>query len=477
MSARLALLVALGPVAACSPRSRPPAPDPVLASTVEGASTPVDAALRTPTMAPGSRALALHALSRPEWIHFNQHEIEDLWMAAGAFDSEERALVSRSERAAAMHWLTTEPPSADDVRFEDPRSVFEYLWKSVPPVAIVYPTEQYYYYRFDLRQRSVGGNIRLVDADRGILHIGYFDRADQAKSHYAPMGAEHDVHIERLEEGRYRVRHAGREVEFVLARRALGCGGPPTLLKHESCITGVLDESGIPLKMVYDSIHRSFSFVLNEGIPAIDPLVPVEGTDGRFLFDRRTEFVFYADARARRRLLVAVSSRNVYENNYFDGPFDQVPPRLALKEKLEAAYPYLKLDPIDAHGNFTRREGQRVAISPYLDYASLDDAVAELGRREKGAVLPSQKWAALTYENKRDFHRTLARSGGGAGPDHRIYVSQGWPANHTLARSQAWPASHRSDQSSGWAANAEAAAQPGGTPTAGLPPPSGASAR
>ena len=293
-------------------------------------------------------------------------------------------------------------------------------------------------------------------------------RGDQARAHHLALSAEHEVRIERLDEGRYRVRHAGREVEFVLARRALACAGPPALLKHETCITGVLDESGVPLKMVYDSVHRSFSFVVNGAIAPIDALVSIEGTHGRYVLDRRTDFVFYADTRARRTLLVGVASRNVYENNYFDGPFDQVPPRLQLKDRLEAAYPYLRMDPIDAHGNFTHKEGQRVAISPYLDYASLDDAVAELSRREKRAVLPSQKWAALTYESKKDFHRTLAARETGPDADHRVYVSQGWPANHALARSQAWPASHERSRSSGWPANADASTQPGGVPSSGL---------
>lgn len=414
------------------------------------------------------REEALRTLARPGWIELNQHEIEDLWLAAGAFDPEERARASRAERAAAAWWLEHDPPSADAVRFEDPRSVFEYVWSSLPPVAIVYPTEQYYYYRFQLRQRAVAGNLRLVDADQGILHLGYFDRGDQARAHHLALSAEHEVRIERLDEGRYRVRHAGREVEFVLARRALACAGPPALLKHETCITGVLDESGVPLKMVYDSVHRSFSFVVNGAIAPIDALVSIEGTHGRYVLDRRTDFVFYADTRARRTLLVGVASRNVYENNYFDGPFDQVPPRLQLKDRLEAAYPYLRMDPIDAHGNFTHKEGQRVAISPYLDYASLDDAVAELSRREKRAVLPSQKWAALTYESKKDFHRTLAARETGPDADHRVYVSQGWPANHALARSQAWPASHERSRSSGWPANADASTQPGGVPSSGL---------
>ena len=117
-----------------------------------------------------------------------------------------------------------------------------------------------------------------------------------------------------------------------------------------------------------------------------------------------------------------------------------------------------------------------MAISPYLDYSSLDDAVTELRGREKSAVLPSQRWAALTYESKRDFHRTLARRATEDVAGHRVYVSQGWPANHVLALSQAWPASHVRAQSSGWPANADATVQPGGIPSSGLAAPPAAAA-
>jgi hypothetical protein len=353
---------------------------------------------------------ALHSVSRPGWITFNQHDIEDLWLAAHAFDAAEEALVREADRTAAAYWEGHGPPSISAVRFEDPRSVFDYLFQSLPPLAVVYPTATYYGYRFTLGRHEVTGNLRFVDADSGILHIGYVDQRDRSRVHHATLGAAEGVEVQRLAEGRYRVRHHDREVEFQLGQRALGCEGPPLLLAEETCLSGVLDESGIPLKLVYDASRAAFSFVLNEAIPRVAPLVPIEGTRGRYLLDRRTQFVFLADGRAHRTLLVAVAARNVDENNDFDGPFDQVPPGLVLQDKLEAAYPYLRWDPIDRHGRFLQREGQRVAISPYLAYRSLDAAIAELRRREQGAALPGARWAALTYEPKRDFHRTLAAS-------------------------------------------------------------------
>jgi len=353
---------------------------------------------------------AFHSVSRPGWITFNQHDIEDRWLAAHAFDAAEEALVRRADRTAAAYWQGHGPPSISAVRFEDPRSVFDYLFESLPPLAIVYPTATYYGYRFTLGRHQVAGNLRFADADAGILHIGYVDQRDRSKVHHAALGAAEGVEVQRLAEGRYRVRHREREVEFQLAQRALGCQGPPLLLAEETCLSGVLDESGIPLKLLYDAGRAAFSFVLNEAIPRVAPLVPIEGTRGRYLLDRRTEFVFFADGRAHRTLLVAVAARNVDANNDFDGPFDQVPPGLVLQEALEAAYPYLRWDPIDRHGRFLQRLGQRVAISPYLAYRSLDGAIAELRRREQGAALPAARWAALTYEPKRDFHRTLAGS-------------------------------------------------------------------
>jgi hypothetical protein len=414
------------------------------------------------------REEALRTLARAGWIQLNQHEIEDLWLAAGAFDPEERARASRAERAAAAWWLQHDPPSADAVRFEDPRSVFEYVWSSLPPVAIVYPTEQYYYYRFQLRQRAVAGNLRLVDADQGILHLGYFDRGDQARAHHLALSAEHEVWIERLDEGRYRVRHAGREVEFVLARRALACAGPPALLKHETCITGVLDESGVPLKMVYDSVHRSFSFVVNGAIAPIDALVSIEGTHGRYVLDRRTDFVFYADTRARRTLLVG----------------GRVAERLReqlLRRSLRsgAATP--------------AAEGQargRVSLPPDGPHRRPRELHAQ--GRSAGRHLPVSR---LRVARRRRGRAVAAREAGRApepevgGADLR--EQEGLPPNPRRARDRArrrpprlrqpglageprprqepgLAASHERSRSSGWPANADASTQPGGVPSSGL---------
>jgi hypothetical protein len=466
-----AALVAAGLALGCSPASA------TIARTAPPPETPTIAprpAVQSPDLEP-TRAAALRVLGRPEWIAFNQHEIEDLWLAAGAFDAEERRLVDESARTAAAYYLTHEPPNAAEVHFEDTQAILRYVFESVPPVAIVYPTEMYYYFSFPLRERMVAGNLRFVDAEQGILHIGYFDKAAQSRSQHAALSKADGVVVQVVSQGSYRVTYRDREVLFILAQRSLRCGTSPKLLRTETCITGVLDDSGIPMELIYDGIHHAFFFVLNEAFPPIDPLVPIEGGGNRYLYSRRTDFVFFNDVRERRKLLVAVAARNVYENNYFDGPFDQVPPRLELKGKLEAAYPYLKSDPIDAHGNFLNREGQRVAISPYLDYQSLDEAVAELKSRERRGVLPAQKWAALTYESKRDFHKTLAARAATAQSEHRVYMSQGWPANHYLQSSNAWPAEHRQAESATWPANADASGKlaTGNAPAVPAAPPGG----
>jgi hypothetical protein len=95
------------------------------------------------------------------------------------------------------------------------------------------------------------------------------------------------------------------------------------------------------------------------------------GNDVNFLVGQSSRFVFLEEN--GRDILVGVHKANIESNNYYDGPFDQVPPRLELQEMLEAAYPYVKeRGGIDRHGNFKSLTGNRVAISPYLQYESLN---------------------------------------------------------------------------------------------------------
>lgn len=119
------------------------------------------------------------------------------------------------------------------------------------------------------------------------------------------------------------------------------------------------------------------------------------GMDSRFIF-------FHADDRL---VLVGVLSDNVVRNNYYDGPFDQVPPDLKIKSELESVYPYVKLrGGIDLHGNFILQHGMRVAISPYIVYSDTSEFVREVSRRIQLAKRKrTSVLSELVYEWKSDF--------------------------------------------------------------------------
>jgi hypothetical protein len=237
----------------------------------------------------------------------------------------------------------------------------------------------------------------------------------------------------------------------VLPVRALAQPSTLEVLEHEEFVTGVLDESGVPLSLLFNDLTGGFYYILNEEIGATERLIPVEG-DENCLIGERTRFVYLREPEFGRTLLVGVDAANIQANNYFDGPFDQVPPRLQIKEKLERAYPYTLLrGGIDDHGNFRELEHQRVAISPYQTYQSVAAAAESIREHIAEALLPSERWDRLTYESKRRSPTTQAAMNEGI--DVPQYVAQGWPANHWGYTSALWPATHQAAHSGLWPAN------------------------
>ncbi|MCC6662019.1 MAG: hypothetical protein IT437_14175 [Phycisphaerales bacterium] len=359
----------------------------------------------------------------------------------------------RLARAASM-----EPtgPLDGSVDFEDPLSILRSVLRNAPGKAVVYPTETYYYYRLYAGPRLVSGNLRLLDAGIGVLHMGYFDAHEPWRTRAASLSGADGVVVTPAGERSYRVAFEGRSVVFTLSGQSGAHPRRSPLTENEELVSAIWDESGVRFWLVYNNSLNSFYYVLDEDVPLTEPLATIPTLPGLEV-GLRTGFVLYHDTGAGRRLLVGVRQRSVRDNDYFDGPFDQVPPRLPIKERLEAAYPYVKLrGGIDAHGNFVEQPGVRVAISPYAEYTDLDEFASLLGQRldliERAHGTAADRWLTLTYDSKRDFHRHLeARAGA-----HVIYVSQGWPANHLGVTSYQWPDRHAADQSAAWAPNHQA---------------------
>ncbi len=267
------------------------------------------------------------------------------------------------------------------LKIDDPKAVFSALLRSLPARVKVYPTESYYYFSFHHAGVAYAGNIRLDAQARreGKLYFAYFRAATQqhgdGEGHRAVLGAADGVDIKEVARLAWRVRHAGTSVVFAL--NDLSKVAPPAgaLAKSENFIGPVFDESGLRFFLAFDQRRNDFLFILDETVTVTDDLSPTESADD-LLLGRRTGFLFAVDKTHRaRKVLVGVYGGNVALNNYFDGPFDQLPDTFIKGDALRAAIirrqPELK-GRIDRFGNLADGEN-RVLIAPYATYHEPED--------------------------------------------------------------------------------------------------------
>jgi len=381
-------------------------------------------------------------------FEFNQALLDRWW--GGSQRDAQRGFIPP---ATAAH---PQSPEAE-ARFDEPATILRAVLSMAPEDPVVYPSEQYFYYEFPLRDRLVAGNLRFTSADEGALHVGYFDRHDQRAVRAALFSASEGVMVHSEEGGgRVRVRYGDVERVFTLDRSWMRPPPGLSLLEGERRVTGVLDESGFAFSLLHHEATNALYYVLDEDRPLPDRLAPVRGSEGRLLVGVRSRFVFLEEADLDRLILIGVRRDHVRRKTYFDGPFDQIPPHLPIRSLLESVYPYVALrGGIDEHGVFRDLPGQRVAISPYQAYSDLDSLRQfldlSLDQEQGGPAL----WYLLTYEEKRDFHRRLASVGPGATPRvvHALDRSAAWPANHEGGISRGWAEDHEADLSRSWPPN------------------------
>lgn len=265
---------------------------------------------------------------------------------------------------------------------DDVGEVFWFVFSSLPAEVTVYPTENYYYFEFLQDGVSYAGNIRLdvADRDQGIVHFAYFRPKrpwqDRDLTRYAPLGLGDGVAVEKLAGLVYRVAYRGKQVTFRLNDLRDVRPPPDAVLPAEEYLGPVFDESGTRLYFLYNRDLKRFLYILDEagagaGALSADPAISALEVDSR------TGFVFYADPIVPRRVLVAVSDDNTDANNYFDGPFDQLPDNFmapgALREAAVDAWPSLE-GMLDQYGHFIDESiGGRILIDPYWGYRTLAD--------------------------------------------------------------------------------------------------------
>lgn len=281
----------------------------------------------------------------------------------------------------------------------DKTEMLRFVLKTLPDRVKVFPTENYYYFGFYAGGVRYAGNIRLdaSDRDKGVLHFAYFIDTVSWRPEfpvtYALMGVPEGVKIEKVEPFLYRVTFGDRSVLFEL--NDLSKVTPPegVLGPGEKFLGPVFDESGIRFFLVFNSRLKLFHYILDETVKVPDELTRAKATD-RILIGTRTGFAFYRDAQRERKILIGVYEGNTLSNNYFDGPFDQLPDNFLKGDELLQAIlevaPNLKGTLDRFGGSFDGSE--RFLIAPYASYLAEAD------------LLPIHQCAAGRRGKKEDYY-------------------------------------------------------------------------
>lgn len=278
--------------------------------------------------------------------------------------------------------LMDEVRAAPDIDIADKLAVFRLVMKSLPAEVKVYPTENYFYFWFHHNGIKYAGNLRFdaEDRDQGIVHFNYFkdftpwqrDEADYSSE----LSTKDGVTVSKTGPLSYDVSVAGTTVRFKL--NDLSQVKPPegAVQKGETYLGPIFDESGMRFFLVFHEELKTFLYIMDESPPAADQF-NLSSVSDRITIGIRTGFAYYDDRFANRKILAGVNVFNTSVNNYYDGPFDQLPDNFiqgdALKRAILLASPEME-GSIDRFGNSPDGE-TRYLIAPYLQY----EDEAELG--------------------------------------------------------------------------------------------------
>ncbi len=291
----------------------------------------------------------------------------------------------------------------------DPKAVFGLVFSNLADEVVVYPSENYYYFTLDFQGRTVWGSIALFadDREKGVVHFGYSERVDKLRQPCFPVrggsaafAAEDGLTVRKLNDFAYAVSFEGNTRVFKLNELGLA---PPTrakLTSDEVFVAPTFDESGLKFFLIFNQAENHVYWVLDEDSYVAEHFRPY--SDDVVIGDR-TEFAFYVDRLNDRKILVGVEGLNVLQNNWYDGPFDQLPDnyvrtgQLNLRQFLERAFPSTK-GQIDDYGNYREWPGARVAVTPYRVYFAKEEVLDTVASCRTSSLSASKFYSCITEQ-------------------------------------------------------------------------------
>lgn len=271
------------------------------------------------------------------------------------------------------------------INFKNPLDVFEYVFTNLNVEITIYPTENYYYFEFTASGRRMKGNLALFanTRDKGLLNFSYEEATEYLKSDSlsidvaVTLSISDGVLVSKLSDFKYTINFKDRTVLVNLNDKGFLPSPNDHLMPCEIYVGPSFDESGLKFYLIFNKEYKHLYWVLNEA--DFVPETFILYTD-EILIGKRTEFAFYRDTLMKRKVLFGVKFENVYKNNWYDGPFDQLPDnfiktgQVALKQYLEEYDPTCK-GKIDEYGHEIGKDDYRVAVSSYLIYKNRTDLI------------------------------------------------------------------------------------------------------
>ena len=262
--------------------------------------------------------------------------------------------------------------------FLDIMLVFEHVLSSLADDVTVYPTENFFYFEFTYAGREAKGAFRFPLMRPESIEFGYYDlvnykRDGEGNGAFRKMTEADGVRVISPNRFLRKVTYKGIKRNFHMYEPGFKKPIHAKLGENEKYLGPVMDESGLAFHFVFNKTKPHLMYLLNEDAFTSELFNRVSD---KILVGTRSKFAFYDDKENNRRILFGVDSVNVKKNNYYDGPFDQLPDNYIeqsqLGKHMELAYPYYQ-GRIDKYGNIAgmEKKGARVAVTTYRHYKDI----------------------------------------------------------------------------------------------------------
>ncbi len=280
----------------------------------------------------------------------------------------------------------------NDLDAKNPDAVFAAVFEQLAPKVTVYPTESYYYFTFQLGGINYAGNIRFDAGDQfdGKVHFAYANEyaywRKPLEPVYKKMGPDDGVKVEQAGKFLYKITFKDKTVEFQLPDLSSVKPAPGMLGDGETYLGPIWDESGVQFFLVFNKPAKAFLYLLNE-TPKVDLYEPSQLSPA-VTVGNRSGFAFYKDKLLNRQILIGDFIGHTMLNDYFDGPFDQLPDNYvqgtALLDSILEIEPGLKGENPDRYG--ADKTGEfRYGITSYKYYNRVSDLKPIADCAEKNA--------------------------------------------------------------------------------------------